>query len=68
MWWILLILFFPLAGSIAWLVAGRPTGALPRRPAHERGAPGYPEYDRPGRMAASEQQPGTESGGAAPAD
>jgi hypothetical protein len=23
-WWILLILFFPLAGSIAWLAAGRP--------------------------------------------
>jgi hypothetical protein len=96
-WWILLVLFFPLAGSIAWLVAGRPTGALPRRPAHERATPGYPEYDRPGRMAAGdpaadaeflrkvreraeeqrrraaeqqrrEQQPGTESGEATPAD
>ena len=34
LWWILLILFFPLAGSIAWLVAGRPvvTGPRPRGP------------------------------------
>ena len=23
-WWILLILFFPFVGSIAWLAAGRP--------------------------------------------
>lgn len=53
-WWILLILFFPLAGSIAWLVAGRPTSARPRRSAHERDAPAFPEYDRPGRMAATD--------------
>lgn len=52
-WWILLILFFPLAGSVAWLVAGRPTGPA-RRPAHGRPAPEFPEYDRPGRMAATD--------------
>ena len=45
LWWILLILFFPLAGSIAWLVAGRPVTAGPRPGA----APAFPEYDRPGR-------------------
>ena len=49
--WILLVLFFPLAGSVAWLVAGRPEGA--RRPrAYERSVPDFPEYDRPGRAAA----------------
>ncbi|EON22448.1 MULTISPECIES: PLD nuclease N-terminal domain-containing protein [Nocardioides] len=45
LWWILLILFFPLAGSIAWLVAGRPVVAGPR----PGPAPAFPEYDRPGR-------------------
>lgn len=51
--WLLLVLLFPLVGSIAWLVAGRPvvgTGRA-RFAAHERGA--YPEYDRPGRFAAT---------------
>lgn len=47
-WWILLILFFPLIGSIAWLVAGRP----PRTPRQTWAPPGFPEYDRPGRAAA----------------
>jgi hypothetical protein len=51
LWWLLLVLFFPFAGSIAWLVAGRPQGA-PRPRAHERAVPEFPEYDRPGRAAA----------------
>lgn len=46
--WIVLILFFPLVGSIAWLVAGRP----PRTPRQTWAPPGFPEYDRPGRTAA----------------
>jgi hypothetical protein len=46
------VLFFPLAGSIAWLVAGRPARTTPPR-AYERAAPQFPEYDRPGRAAAS---------------
>ena len=51
-WWLLIILFFPLAGSIAWLVAGRPaTAAGPSR--FERAVPQYPEYDRPGRATAT---------------
>ena len=50
--WVLLILFFPFVGSIAWLVAGRPGDGRPRRSAHEREVPEYPEYDRPGRAAA----------------
>ncbi len=50
--WVLLILFFPFVGSIAWLVAGRPEDAPRRLSAYERETPAYPEYDRPGRAAA----------------
>ena len=52
-WWILIVFFFPFAGSIAWLIAGRPK---PERPlTREQGAsPGFPEYGRPGRFAASD--------------
>lgn len=50
--WVVIILFFPLVGSIAWLVAGRPEDGVARRPAYERGQPAFPEYDRPGRAAA----------------
>ena len=43
--WILLILFFPLVGSVAWLVAGRPEngGRLTRE---QGGSPDFPEYER----------------------
>ncbi|MDO7868863.1 PLD nuclease N-terminal domain-containing protein [Nocardioides jiangxiensis] len=47
--WILLILVVPLAGGIAWLVAGRPTAEAQRPWA----PPGFPEYDRPGRAMAA---------------
>ena len=50
--WLILVLLFPLVGSIAWLVAGRPSGAGTRPRAYERDATGFPEYDRPGRSAA----------------
>ena len=40
-WWILLILFFPIVGSIAWLVAGRPT-----RDTYAPYATGYSEFGR----------------------
>ena len=53
-WWILLILFFPFVGSIAWLVAGRPVRAPRRSGPHERSAGAFPEYDRPGRFAAAD--------------
>ncbi|QIK66177.1 hypothetical protein G7072_07310 [Nocardioides sp. HDW12B] len=49
--WLFLVLLFPLVGSIAWLVAGRPDTAGSRRSSHEREAPAFPEYDRPGRAA-----------------
>ena len=51
-WWLLIVLFFPFAGSLAWVVAGRPRGAASRS-RHERSMPHYPEYDRPGRAAAT---------------
>ncbi|SEQ47050.1 Phospholipase_D-nuclease N-terminal [Lentzea xinjiangensis] len=46
--WLLLVLFFPVVGSIAWFVAGRPV-----RPGRARfGAPERraPEHDRQGRF------------------
>ncbi len=48
--WLLLVLFFPLVGGVAWLLAGRPSGQ-PRPRSYERRAPEFPEYDRPGRAA-----------------
>jgi hypothetical protein len=50
-WWLLIVLFFPLAGSIAWLVAGRPGSGGTRGSRHERAVPEFPEH-RPGRAAA----------------
>jgi hypothetical protein len=54
--WILLILFFPFIGSIAWLVAGRPEDRVSRRSPYERETPHFPEYDRPGRAAATDPE------------
>ncbi len=46
--WIILVLFFPLVGSIAWLVAGRPqstaTASMPYKGNH--GHPSLPDYGR----------------------
>lgn len=53
--WIVLVLFFPLVGSIAWLIAGRPEKARPLT--REQGAaPGFSEYERPGRFAAADPE------------
>lgn len=54
--WIVLVLFFPLVGSIAYLVAGRPQQATSRRSPYERSAPEFPEYDRPGRASAADPE------------
>jgi hypothetical protein len=52
--WIMIVLFFSVAGAIGWFVFGRPDRG-PRKPAaHERNAPAFPEYDRPGRAAATD--------------
>ena len=50
--WLVLVLFFPLVGSVAWLAAGRPRRTARRPGAYEREARAFPEYDRPGRAAA----------------
>lgn len=50
--WILLILFFPVVGSIAWLVAGRAERVVAPPSRRPGTVPGFPEYDRPGRNAA----------------
>lgn len=55
--WLLLVLFFPVVGGIAWLVAGRPVTATRSMP--YKGNQGAPpgripaEYDRPGRARAA---------------
>ena len=55
LWWIVLVLLFPFVGSIAYLVAGRPRASARQSP-HERAAPEFPEYDRPGRSAATKPE------------
>jgi len=54
--WLLLILFFPPIGSIAWLAVGRPQRGPGPRSAYERATPHYPEYDRPGRAAGMSEE------------
>lgn len=53
--WIVIVLFFPLVGSIAWLIAGRPQAQPSPRP-EQRAAPGLSEYERPGRFAAADPE------------
>ena len=50
--WVIIVLLLPDVGSIAWLVAGHPWQSQPR-PALSRAAREFPEYDRPGRQAAT---------------
>ena len=46
--WIVLILLFPLAGGVAWLVVGRPVSSGTRRvPWPATTTAGFPEYERP---------------------
>ncbi|MFE2721458.1 PLD nuclease N-terminal domain-containing protein [Kitasatospora sp. NPDC059327] len=55
--WVIIVLLFPLVGSIAWLVAGKRRGAPQARPAG--GPAGFPEYERPrgGRPLAPDDDP-----------
>jgi hypothetical protein len=50
MMWLLLVIFIPTVGSIAWLIAGRPQAAA--NPPYKGNAGRFPEYDRPGRHLA----------------
>ncbi|PVU84212.1 hypothetical protein DDP54_11525 [Cellulomonas sp. WB94] len=51
--WILLILFIPYVGPVAWLVAGRPsmTSAGRQVPWPSTQTAGFPEYERPRSVA-----------------
>lgn len=53
--WVIIVLFFPLVGSIAWLIAGRPVDVRPMTRA-EGAAPSFPEYERRGRFAAADPE------------
>jgi hypothetical protein len=51
--WLVIVFLFPFVGSIVWLVAGRPAKERPLT--REQGAaPGFSEYERPGRFAAAD--------------
>ncbi|MFF0776287.1 PLD nuclease N-terminal domain-containing protein [Nonomuraea wenchangensis] len=45
--WLVIVFLAPLVGSIVWLLAGRPERRAPAPPST------FPEYDRPGRFAAT---------------
>lgn len=51
--WLLIVLLLPDIGSIAWLIAGHPWNAPRSSRAAQGSAPGFPEYDRPGRHVAA---------------
>lgn len=53
--WIFIVLLFPLVGSLAWLILGRPTEARPLTRS-EGAAPSFPEYERRGRFAAADPE------------
>jgi Phospholipase_D-nuclease N-terminal len=50
--WIVIVLFFSLAGIVGWFVFGRPERRPRAASTYERSTPTSPEYDRPGRAAA----------------
>ena len=57
--WIMIVLLTFEVGAVAWLVAGRPTTQprdLPYKGNTGRPVPRYPEYDRPGRFAATDPE------------
>jgi hypothetical protein len=54
--WIVIVLFFSLAGVVGWFVFGRPENRPRTASAYERSQPSYPEYDRPGRAAAADPE------------
>ena len=53
--WFVIVLLFPVLGSVAWFVLGRPEGK-PQPLRGEREMPAYPEYNRPGRAAAADPE------------
>jgi hypothetical protein len=54
--WVVIILFFPLLGSIAYFAAGKPVKTAPRRGSWRPGN-GFPEGERPKRPIAPDDDP-----------
>jgi hypothetical protein len=55
--WVVIVVLFPLLGTVGWYVLGRPPEAgTARRSPHQRATPAFPEYDRPGRAAAPDPE------------
>ena len=53
--WLLVVAIFGVIGALAWFVLGRPEGQGQRGlSSYERPTPAFPEYDRPGRAAATD--------------
>ena len=56
--WIVLIILVPVVGGVAWLVAGRPVTHAPRNvPWPSTTTAGFPEYERPRRPGAPDDDP-----------
>lgn len=56
--WVLLIIFLPIVGSVAWLVVGRPLGAPARSvPWPSTRTAGFPEHERPRTAMAPDDDP-----------
>jgi len=54
--WVIIILLFPLVGSIVYFAAGRPVQAAPK-PGTWRSGHGFPEANRPQRQIAPDDDP-----------
>jgi len=55
--WLFVVVIFGAIGALAWFVLGRPEGNGPRTLGkYERATPAFPEYDRPGRAAATDPE------------
>jgi hypothetical protein len=53
--WLLIVLVIPDIGSILWLIAGRPQrGVQPGGLPYKGNTGRFPEYERPGRFAATD--------------
>lgn len=46
-WWIVLLVVLPIAGGVAWRVAGRPQTRRAHVPWRSTGAAGFPDDERP---------------------
>jgi hypothetical protein len=56
--WLAIVIVLPLVGGIAWLVAGRPQRARGSQvPWPSTRTAGFPEYERPGRPLAPDDDP-----------